>query len=153
MAIILHACQEGFAEWFYGSTSGVCLFLADIFGADTSVCMMATVFAYSGKKVKIGPAPFFCFLWVCSCDWFYDDETQFVLNVYQARPVSDLAGCVIEGTWRGRMGKKSQVMQLDVMNVQLTLHGPVLAGPGNAAARRPKPSKVMCMQSVWGRSG
>lgn len=84
----------------------VCFF-ADGFGTDTSVCMMTTVFAYSGNMEKIGPAPFFCFLWVCSCDWFYDDETKFVLNVYRARPVSDLAGCVIEGTWRGRMGKKS----------------------------------------------
>lgn len=32
--------------------------------------------------------------------------------------------------------RKRQAMQLDVMNVHLTLHCPDLAGPGNAATRR-----------------
>lgn len=56
--------------------------------------------------------------------------------------MSDLAGCVIRGGHGGvEWGKKRQAMQPDVMNVQLTLHGPILAGPGNAAARRANPSK------------
>jgi hypothetical protein len=44
--------------------------------------------------------------------------------------------------------RTSQAMQLDVMNMHLTLHCPDLAGPGNAATCRcdEQRRKAVCMQ-------